>query len=222
MNVIVEKTSQLSGFILCPPDKSISHRALILNSMVSGEAFVQNLLEADDVFSTIRVLRHLGTRIEKVGETYRIQTNGWKEPMDVLDCGNSGTTMRLMIGALSAHPFCSVFVGDHSLSRRPMKRVLGPLQNQGVQVIGRNRHQYSPLTIFGTSPRFFSYDMPIASAQVKSALMLFGLQGEGVELAGIGMSRDHTEKMLTAMGAHIEPTTDGLILRPASLRPIDI
>mgnify|MGYP001236874383 CR=1 FL=1 len=222
MNIIVETTPLLSGTLLCPPDKSISHRALILNSMVLGEAFVENLLEADDIFSTIRVLRHLGVHIEKIDDRYRIQSNGWKESMHVLDCGNSGTTMRLMIGALAAHEFCSIFIGDDSLSRRPMKRVLLPLQQEGVRVLGRNHHQYAPVTISGQRPSFFSYAMPIASAQVKSALMLFGLQGEGVELTGIGTSRDHTERMLCAMGADIKMLPDGLILRPNPLRTIDV
>lgn len=222
MNLIVENTSFLSGSLLCPPDKSISHRALILNSMVGGEASVMNLLKSDDVFSTIRVLRHLGVHIEECDGRYHIHSTGWKESMHVLDCGNSGTTMRLMLGALAAHDFCSVFIGDNSLSRRPMKRVLRPLQKEGVQVLGRDCHQYAPVTIFGLRPKFFTYEMPIASAQVKSALMLFGLQGEGVELTGIGTSRDHTERMLAAMGADIQPKEDGLILLPSPLRAIDV
>ena len=222
MNLLIENTSFLSGTLNCPPDKSISHRALILNSMTCGEAWVENLLEADDVFSTIRVLRCLGVSIEKLDGRYRVRSTGWSEPKYVLDCGNSGTTMRLMMGALSAKSFCSVFTGDASLSSRPMRRVLLPLQEQGVHVIGRDNHQFPPVTIFGTRPDFFEYSMPIASAQVKSALMLFGIQGEGVRVAGIGTSRDHTERMLSAMGANIQIQPNELIVRPKSLHPIDV
>ena len=222
MNIIAKNTPLISGTVRCPPDKSISHRALILNAMIPGEAFVDNLLEAEDVFSTIRVLQHLGVSIEKEDSRYHIISSGWTEPSSILDCGNSGTTMRLMMGALAAHPFFSVLVGDDSLSNRPMKRVADPLMRQGVTIIGRANSQYAPISMLGSSSDFFTYTLPMASAQLKSALMLYGIQSSGVRVLGIGTSRDHTERMLSAMGAIIEHQTDGLTIMPSKLHNVDV
>lgn len=222
MYIIAKNTSLISGAVHCPPDKSISHRALILNALVPGTAFVDNLLEAEDVYSTIRVLRELGVSIEKCGERYRVESSGWKEPSKVLDCGNSGTTMRLMMGALAAHPFFSVLTGDASLSARPMKRVMKPLINQGVSIMGRANHRYAPVSIYGSSSDFFSYELPMASAQLKSALMLYGIQNSGARISGIGTSRDHTERMLIAMGAQIVQHSDGISVMPSVLHHVDV
>lgn len=221
-NLIIRSTAAIEGVCEPPPDKSISHRALICNSLFPGEATVQNLLQSEDVFSTMGVLRSLGVSIEGASGTYRVQSQGLQEAHDVLDCGNSGTTMRLMSGVLSAQPFFSVLKGDASLSSRPMGRIILPLRKQGVLIQGRKEDSCAPLAIRGFKGDAFSYQLPIPSAQVASSLMLYGLLSNGCTISKMGRARDHTERMFRSMGAKIHTEDDSVTLFPSPLRNIDI
>lgn len=210
-----------------PGDKSISHRALLLNSIAQGEAILGGLSNGEDVRSTIGCLKAVGARIEpgrNPGDTlvYGIG-NGLQEPIDILSAGNSGTSMRLLLGLLAAQPFTSVLTGDDSLRTRPMGRVVQPLKAMGAQIKGRNGDMLAPLIISGGDLQGIEYTMPVASAQVKSSILLAGLSANGETiLHQPAKSRDHTERMLAAMGAPVE--TDGLTLRlqPAQLRAVNI
>jgi 3-phosphoshikimate 1-carboxyvinyltransferase len=214
----VRSTSRLDGAIKPPGDKSISHRALILCSIASGESHVRGLSAGADVQSTATCLRALGADIEEsklIGSGMR----GLRQAKAALDCGNSGTTMRLLAGLLAAQPFESELVGDESLSRRPMDRVTGPLREMGAAAA------WPPLRVGGKTPlRAIEYEAPIPSAQVKSAILLAGLYAEGrTAVVEPIKTRDHTEVMLAAMGADLK--VDGLRIEVGStdtLQPIDI
>jgi 3-phosphoshikimate 1-carboxyvinyltransferase len=210
-----------------PGDKSVSHRSLILNSIARGDALVTGLSGGDDVQSTMRCLQAMGARIEPGEQPGTVSVSGpgqgLQEPADILDAGNSGTSMRLLSGLLAAQPFCSVLTGDSSLRSRPMGRVVQPLKQMGAQIMGRSDDSLAPLTIRGGSLRGIEYTMPVASAQVKSCIMLAGIFAEQETiLHQPALSRDHTERMLTAMGATVE--TDGLtlVLHPSQLNTVDI
>ncbi len=231
----VRPARRLRGEVAVPGDKSISHRAAILNALASGEAVVQNFLAGDDCLSTLRVLGALGveTDLEEAEGTLHIRgrgLDGLREPDDVLDCGNSGTTMRLMAGVLAGQPFLSVLTGDASLRARPMARVLEPLRAMGARVDGRDGGRLAPLSVRGGGLRGVRYQLPVASAQVKSAVLLAALFAEGETVVEEpGPARDHTERMLAAMGAAVEREgpavrlTPGRPLVPLSLRvPNDI
>lgn len=199
-----------------PPDKSLSHRAIFFASIAKGKSVVKNFLDAADPLSTIDAFRKLGVEISFDGGSASngIIVNGrgfggLKEPSDVIDCGNSGTTIRLLAGVLAACPFFSVLTGDESLRGRPMARVITPLKQMGAGINGRSLDRYPPLAIKGGGLRPISYDMPQPSAQVKSSILLAGLLGDGVtEVLERVKSRDHTERMLADFGADI--TVDGL------------
>ena len=209
-----------------PGDKSISHRSLILSSLADGESTVRGILDSEDVQSTASVLRALGARIPQLGETVRIQgvgLRGLRLPRVALDCGNSGTTTRLVAGVVAAHPFAARFVGDASLSRRPMKRIAEPLTYMGAQ-FEFDRGDGLPMTVRGVDLRSVDWDTGGSSAQVKSAILLAGLVS-AVEVRVIekSLSRDHTERMLRAMGADVENDKTQVCLRPARrLNPIEI
>ena len=223
----VTRPARLGGDLSVPGDKSISHRSLILNAMARGTARVTGLSDGEDVMSTMACLRGMGVEITEgdlPGE-YTIKGGGpvLEEPSDILDAGNSGTSMRLLSGLLAAQPFLSVITGDGSLRSRPMRRIVEPLQRMGAQVLGRQGNSLAPLVIQGGSLKGIQYDLPVASAQVKSCIMLAGLSAEGETVVHQpALSRDHTERMVKAMGASIEE--DGLDLRvkPASLRAVNI
>lgn len=204
--------SRLSGEITPPPDKSISHRAVMFSSIAKGKGVVRNFLRAQDTESTMEAFRALGIEIEDRGDTLVIHgrgLHGLTEAPDVIDCGNSGTTMRLLTGVLSANPFFSVLTGDDSLRSRPMKRIIKPLSLMGAHISGRDGNRLAPLAINGRELNPISYDMPIASAQVKSSILLAGLYTEGSTIVKEpARSRDHTERMLPAFGADLK--TDGL------------
>ncbi|MDH4230623.1 MAG: 3-phosphoshikimate 1-carboxyvinyltransferase [Nitrospirota bacterium] len=195
-----------------PPDKSISHRSVIFSSLAKGTSTVRNFLRAEDTFSTMNAFRSLGIEIIDEGATLTIHgkgVRGLSEPGDVIDCGNSGTTIRLLSGVLAGNPFFSVLTGDRSLRTRPMGRVIRPLSLMGAHIIARDDSRYPPLAIKGGNLSPITYVMPVASAQVKSALLLAGLYTEGdMEIVEPVRSRDHSEKMLPAFGADI--TVDGL------------
>jgi len=209
----------LKGEIAPPPDKSISHRAIFFSALAEGESHITNFLSAADPISTINAFRALGVSIEKSSSGLIWLTVGGKglgglrEPSNVIDCGNSGTTMRLLSGVLSGCPFFSVLTGDDSLRQRPMQRVTVPLGQMGARIFGRQNGRFAPLAIGGVEPgkklNGISYKSKVASAQVKSAILLAGLFADGVtEVIEPVKSRDHTERMLKAMGADVK--VDGL------------
>src|SRR5579875_3116621 len=192
---------RLAGEPRVPGDKSISHRALLLNALAEGSARVRGLGLGADVLATERCLRALGVVIEPDGPDGRVVhgvgLHGLREPDDVLDAGNSGTTMRLLCGVLAGQPFFSVLTGDASLRRRPMARVLEPLRAMGAEAWGRAGGQHAPLALRGGPLRALDYALPVASAQLKSALLRAGLQARGTtHLRGTAPSRDHTERPL--------------------------
>ncbi len=221
----VQPAKRLRGTIAVPGDKSISHRAAIFNALADGEAIIENFLPGDDCLSTLGVLRALGAECALDGTTLRVRgagLGGLREASDVLDCGNSGTTIRLMSGVLAGQPFLSVLSGDASLRARPMARVVEPLRLMGAQVDGRDGGSLAPLTMRGGGLRGIRYRTPMASAQVKSAVLLAGLFADGATVVEApAQSRDHTERMLAAMGARISGERGAVRLDPgAKLAPL--
>lgn len=209
-NTFASKTAQkLVGTIQVPGDKSISHRALMLGALAQGETLIEGLLPGEDPCSTAACLRQLGTEISPIDSTLvRVRGVGlgnFQESDDILNAGNSGTTMRLMLGLLSAQPgLFSCMTGDASLRSRPMDRVLKPLAAMGAEIWGREGGRRAPLAIRGKALRAFHYHSPIASAQVKSAILLAGLLIDGeTSVTEPTRSRDHSERMLTAFGAKV-------------------
>lgn len=197
----------LRGRITPPADKSISHRAVILASLARGRSVIRNFLRAGDTLSTVGAFRSLGVSISE-GEELVVEgrgLRGLKEPMTAIYCGNSGTTMRLLSGVLSGNQFFSVLTGDESLSRRPMRRIITPLRKMGASIMARDNDAYAPIAIRGGGLRPLRYESPVASAQVKSSVLLAGLYADGeTEVTEPFKSRDHTERMLPACGARVE------------------
>ncbi|MDR3512252.1 MAG: 3-phosphoshikimate 1-carboxyvinyltransferase [Caulobacteraceae bacterium] len=209
----------LSGRIRAPGDKSISHRAMILGAMAKGLTTVEGLLEGDDVLRTAAAMRAFGAKVERVGEgAWRIEgAGGFSEPEDVVDCGNAGTGVRLIMGAAAGFDLAATFTGDSSLRRRPMGRVLDPLSQMGARFLARGGGRL-PLTLKGGRLSGVAYTLPMASAQVKSAVLLAGLNAEGpVEVREPEPTRDHTERMLRAFGAEVdvEDAAGGRVIRIA-------
>jgi 3-phosphoshikimate 1-carboxyvinyltransferase len=203
--LVVRPVSSLNGECTVPGDKSVSHRALILASQATGESTIAGLSGGEDVRDTYRVLRSLGVTAGEWGDdplpVTGVGPGGWKEPEGVLDFGNSGTGIRLMAGMLAAHPFFCVLTGDRYLRRRPMMRVVEPLRLMGASIDGRQEGRFPPLAVRGGGLTAKAYRTPVASAQVKSALLLAGLLAEGAtELTEPALSRDHTERMLRYLG----------------------
>ena len=208
----------LNGAITVPGDKSISHRVLILGALARGISRATGFLPSDDCISTMHCLMALGVRIDRPNETtahvHGVGLRGFIEPDDVLGCGNSGTTMRLLSGILAAQDFYAVLTGDASLRRRPMARIAEPLRRMGATVMGRHGGAYPPLTIHGGRLHAMEYAMPVASAQVKSCILLAGLYADGAsQVTEPFPSRDHTERMLQVQGvrvltsAHVQSAT---------------
>ncbi len=233
-SIELNKAKRFKGEFSPPPDKSISHRAVIFSSLSKGKSVIKNFLRSEDTISTLNAFRKLGVEIEEVkgdegafSEDIIINGNGFyglKEPLNIIDCGNSGTTIRLLSGVLSGNPFFSVLTGDESLRKRPMARVINPLRQMGAEIIARDENRYPPIAIKGRRLNAIKYTMPVASAQVKSALLLAGLYADGeTEITEPVKSRDHTERMLPAFGAEI--SVDGLritIKGGTELKAIDI
>ena len=195
----------LRGEVAVPGDKSISHRSLLFNGLSHGTATVRGLLDAEDVHSTASCLRALGVQIS--GDTIHGREGAFIQPNMHLDCGNSGTTMRLMMGLLAGQSLSATLTGDHSLQRRPMRRVAEPLQMMGARFDGSATT--APITIHGGTLRNIQYTSPVASAQVKTALMLAAVQSVGtLEFEEPSMSRDHTERMFRAMGVQFSEHID--------------
>ena len=213
----VTPAKRLVGEITVPGDKSISHRSLILGSLAKGETVVRGLLRGEDNMATLNAFRLMGVPISDDGETVRISgqgLHGLKEPSDVVDCGNSGTSIRLLTGLLAAQPFFSVLSGDQYLRRRPMRRVVGPLAQMGAVIHGRDNGEKAPLAICGRKLTGIRYDSPIASAQVKSALLLAGLYADGeTTVTEPHVSRDHSERMFAHFGADLKVIPGGVTIR---------
>ncbi|PEU02860.1 3-phosphoshikimate 1-carboxyvinyltransferase [Bacillus cereus] len=205
---LVGRKNSLNGKIVVPGDKSISHRSVMFGAIAEGTTKVSNFLLGEDCLSTIACFQKLGVKIEQSGNDVTIYGKGLhnlQEPKEVLDVGNSGTTIRLMLGILANTPFHSTIIGDTSIGKRPMKRVTEPLSMMNAQIDGRENGQYTPLSIRGGKVKGMHYHSPVASAQVKSAVLLAGLQGEGVTTVTEPMqSRDHTERMLRAFGCTVD------------------
>jgi 3-phosphoshikimate 1-carboxyvinyltransferase len=215
----VTAASGLRGEIVVPGDKSISHRSIMFGALATGTTEVSGFLQGEDNYSTLNAFRAMGVEIVDLGGgRLRISgagLRGLKEPGDVLDCGNSGTTMRLMTGLLSGQAFFSVLTGDQYLRRRPMRRVVQPLTGMGARIDGRDGGERAPLAIRGCALRGTDYISPVSSAQVKSALLLAGLYAEGeTTVREPHLSRDHSERMLAAFGADVRPFADGVTLTP--------
>ena len=191
------------------PDKSISHRSAMFSMLAKGTSEVRNFLRAEDTLNSLEIVKNLGATVEDDGEVIKITSDGIKESSEILDCGNSGTGMRLFCGFLSSAEGHFVLTGDEYLRRRPMKRVTAPLRDIGAKLDGRNDGDLAPLSIRGASLKAFDYESKIASAQVKSAMILAALRADGVcTYTEPELSRDHTERMLKGMGADIK--VDGL------------
>ena len=220
----IKSGGKLVGSVKVPGDKSISHRSLLLGAIAEGETTIEGLLPAEDPISTSKCLEAMGVKIEflndgKIVKVHGVGLNGLKEPNDVLNCGNSGTTMRLLLGLLvgkQGRHF--VLTGDDSLNNRPMKRVGHPLKMMGAKVNGRSNGDFAPLSVIGSQLHGAVIGTPVASAQIKSAILFAALTADGsttvIEPAN---SRDHTERMLKAFGANIEIT--GELGRHITLRP---
>lgn len=218
---LVKKHDRIEGTIRPPGDKSISHRAALLNAVANGNARVSNFCVGDDRESMLRCLQGLGVQITPdpqcdvsgQPDCFLIQGRGLQgllEPTNTLDAGNSGTTMRLVTGLLAGQSFISVITGDDSLRRRPMGRVVGPLKEMGAQFMGREGDSLAPLAVRGGNLKAIDYTLPVPSAQVKSAVLIAGLYADGKTVVrSPSLSRDHTERMLKYLGGDIK--VDGLV-----------
>jgi 3-phosphoshikimate 1-carboxyvinyltransferase len=209
VELVLEKINKLKGNISVPGDKSISHRSLILGSIARGETRIYNFLNSLDCLKTIECMQALGAEIE-LDEDNSVKIKGkglygLQEPKDILDVGNSGTTIRLLAGLLSGQDFYSVLSGDDSIRKRPMKRVIEPLRLMGANIWGRKDGQFAPLSVRGNKLNPFQYTLPVASAQVKTALLFAGLYATGGTIIKEPLpTRDHTERMLEIMQADLK------------------
>jgi 3-phosphoshikimate 1-carboxyvinyltransferase len=208
MKHIAQVRTPLKGEIHVPGDKSIGHRAVIFGSIAKGKSRVFNLSGGEDNRRTVQAFRDMGVAIWPEGDVLCVDGRGWdalRAPAGTIDCGNSGTTMRLLSGVLAGRPFSSQLDGDASLRRRPMQRVIDPLTRMGAKISGREDKGLAPLDITGGKLKAIHYSMPVASAQVKSAILLAGLQADGVTVVEEPQtSRDHTELMVKGFGGEVE------------------
>ena len=225
-NFITSNSGPLKGSIKVPGDKSISHRSIMLGSIADGVTRVSGFLEGEDSLATLNAFRDMGVQIERNGSNvviHGVGMRGLKEPKNPLNLGNSGTSIRLMSGLLSAQNFDSELCGDESLSARPMGRVINPLREMGADISGDE--SMPPLSIKGGSRLSgIEYTLPVASAQIKSCLLLAGLYGEGITtVVENGISRDHTERMLRGFGYDVISSNNRIsLLGGGSLKGCDI
>ncbi len=206
-------------------DKSISHRSVMFSMLAEGVSEIENFLRAEDTLNSLEIVKNLGAHVVDDGNIIKISSDGIKESFEILDCGNSGTGMRLFCGLLSSAEGHFVLTGDKYLRKRPMKRVTTPLISIGAKIDGREHGDLAPLSIRGSSLKAFTYESKIASAQVKSCMILAALRADGVcRYTEPELSRDHTERMLKGMGAEVQ--VDGLttIVKPMKqlLSPLKI
>lgn len=220
MEVVVRPGGSWDVALSVPGDKSLSHRALLLAAMARGESVVRELSPSADVRSMARCLKKLGAKIS--GEESDRCTvvgwgeSGWREPDQILNCGNSGTAMRLLAGVLASRPGFTILTGDRSLRSRPMGRIVAPLEAMGARLGGRDGNRLPPLAICGAQLQGIDYRLPMASAQVKSCLMLAGLAAGGpTRLTEPGHSRDHTERMLASLGVPVTVEGNTVVVEPA-------
>ncbi len=232
MSVTIRKPKKLIGEITVPGDKSISHRAVIFNSMAKPNRIsIRNFLPGEDCYSTINIMRQLGVDISIENDKNNspiilvngVGIHGFKEPVDILNCGNSGTTTRLISGALAGRDFISVLSGDNSLNSRPMGRIIQPLSQMGANIYGRKNNTFAPLIFTGGLLKSIDYIMPVASAQIKSCIILAALRASGpTNIIQKAISRDHSERMLLAMGSKISQNDLNICIEPSELDSIDV
>ena len=208
MDQLIVTPGPLKGRTTVPTDKSITHRALLFGAIAEGVSRVRHALRSGDTLATLDVVRKLGIEVRETdaGEwlIHGRGLHGRSEPEEVLDCRNSGTTARLVAGLLAGQPFFSVLAGSPQLRKRPMDRITTPLRQMGAQIVGRDEGRLLPLAIIGSPLHGIEYELPMASAQVKSAILLAGLYAQGLTVVKEpGPARDHTERMLSSMGAPI-------------------
>ena len=208
-DIVIRPAKKIRGEITPPPNKSISHRAVMIGSIAKGTSRIKNLLLGEDIRSTIGAFRSLGVEIDELGDNSVVVSGkgpcGLKKPGQELYLGNSGTTMRLLMGILAGQPFECTLTGDESLSRRPMKRVTKPLRMMGAEITGPEDANYAPVKINGGPLRAVEYETQVASAQVKSAILLAGLYAKGETcVSEPHQTRDHTERMLKVFGADVK------------------
>jgi len=216
-SITIKPAASVRGEVVVPGDKSISHRSIMLGAIANGVTTVRGFLRGEDNMSTMHAFRAMGVKIDDDGETIHITgcgLHGLKEPGDVLDCGNSGTTIRLITGLLAGQSFFSVVTGDQYLRKRPMKRVVEPLTLMGARISGRNGGTLAPLAINGGSLKGISYQSPVSSAQIKSSIMLAGLYAAGeTRVSEPSLSRDHSERMFRLFGASLTIHDNGVTVR---------
>lgn len=207
MQPLRTNVSSLNGTIHVPGDKSISHRAVMLGAIANGTTKISNFLTGEDCLSTIDCFRKMGVSITQNGSEVVVEgkgVNGLQEPKEILNVGNSGTTTRLLLGILASCPFHACLIGDESIAKRPMARVTKPLRMMGAHIDGRDHGNYTPLSIRGGSLEAIQYESPVASAQVKSAILLAGLHARGTtSVTEPHQSRDHTERMVRLFGGEV-------------------
>ena len=222
----IEPAARVAGELRVPGDKSIAHRALILAALAQGESWIRGLPEGEDVSATVGCLRALGANLQRSGGTAQIRGSGLRSfatPHGPLDCANSGTTMRLLLGALAGSSISATLDGDTSLRRRPMARVIEPLTRMGARIESADGR--APLAVTGTALQGRRHMLPVPSAQVKSAILLAGLSASGpTTVVEPVATRDHTERLLRAMGTDVGGADGTVVIRPAHqpLRPIEL
>ena len=213
--LIASPSGPLKGVARVPSDKSMSHRALMFGSIAKGETRITALLDADDVLATASALRGFGISVEKEGDEFVVQGGAWRAPERVLDLGNAGTGSRLLMGLAAGQGASCTMTGDPSLRRRPMGRVLNPLREMGLEADDQDGRM--PVTLHPSKLRGFSYKPPMASAQVKSAVLLAGLGADGpVTVTELVPTRDHTERMLKAFGADLVVDGSSVTVTPGA------
>ncbi len=223
MDITVNKTKSLKGTIQIPADKSITHRAFMFSALTKGKVRITNFSKGADCMSTLNIIKQLGCKSEFINEKQLIidAREALKAPIEALDCGNSGTTTRLMMGILSGQNFNSKLYGDISLSKRPMKRVISPLELMGAKI--KHNDYKLPIEIEGTTLQGINYSSPLASAQVKSCILLAGLNAQGKTIFSEPYkSRNHTELMFEYMGANIKINRNEICIKKSQLNPVDI
>ena len=223
MNITVEKSKPLKGTIEIPADKSITHRAFMFSALTKGKVKVSNFSKGADCISTLNIIKQLGCNIDFCNDKELIidSSVALKAPSEILYCGNSGTTTRLMAGILAGQSFNSILKGDMSLSKRPMKRVIAPLELMGAKI--KHNDYKLPLEIIGSPLKGINYNSPLASAQVKSCLLLAGLYADGETIFSEPYkSRNHTELMFEYMGADIKTDGNTITVKKSQLYPVDI
>ncbi len=230
MRAIIKSSKGFKSRITPPPDKSISHRAAIFSALAEGESQISHFLLAQDTLSTVEALRKLGVEISLEPRTkdrgeLKVKgrgINGLREPEEVIDAGNSASTMRMIAGLVSSYPFLTVITGDSSLRKRPMDRIIKPLTQMGAVILARDQ-SFAPLCIKGANLKGITYSLPVASAQLKTALILAGLRAEGSTIIQEpAPSRDHSEKILKSQGADIKIEKGIIKVKPAQkLAPLN-